>query len=220
MPAWASAVQTSWSRLREKTPDRLARAAAVDRGTRERPQDTGSARTPSAASVQWSGLPGRNVQPATSSSEQARAERGSAAGCRRSSSAPMSGSGFRSMPRAVRTFGKSQPAICQSPAHPAVLAQRVREHRRRVVVDDLEVGDERAAGEEALEEVVREQRVLGHPARRARSRTRRRRRGPCRCRCLPRRDPDRCPRRRSCTDRRRCGPRTSSRRSIRPRSTS
>ena len=44
--------------------------------------------------------------------------------------------------------------------NPSLLSLRVSEHRRRVVVDDFEVRDERAAGEEALEEVVREKRVL------------------------------------------------------------
>ena len=47
-------------------------------------------------------------------------------------------------------------------AHPAVLAARVSEDARRVVVDHLDVGDERRARVQPLEEVVREQRVLGH----------------------------------------------------------
>ena len=47
-------------------------------------------------------------------------------------------------------------------AHPAVLAARVGEDARRVIVHDLDVGDEGGARVEPLEEVVREQGVLGH----------------------------------------------------------
>src|SRR5207244_2477471 len=47
-------------------------------------------------------------------------------------------------------------------AHPAMQAPRVREDVPRIVVDDLHVGDERGAGEEAFEEVVRKEPVLRH----------------------------------------------------------
>ncbi len=47
-------------------------------------------------------------------------------------------------------------------AHPAVLAPGVDEDARRVVVHDLHVRDERGARVEALEEVVRQEGVLGH----------------------------------------------------------
>ena len=46
-------------------------------------------------------------------------------------------------------------------AHPAVLPPRVREDVGRVVVHHLDVGDQRGAGVQPLEEIVREQRVLG-----------------------------------------------------------
>src|SRR5205814_9508893 len=46
--------------------------------------------------------------------------------------------------------------------HPAVLAPRVREHARGIVIDHLEVGDERRARVESLEEIVRQQGILGH----------------------------------------------------------
>ena len=82
--------------------------------------------------------------------------------------------------RARRHERKQPPQDLPVAAHPAVLAPRVREHARRIVVDDLDVGDERGARVEALEQVVRQQRVLGHAAVERRRRTRRRRRGPCR----------------------------------------
>ncbi len=47
-------------------------------------------------------------------------------------------------------------------AHPAVLPSRVREDVGRVVVHHLHVGDERGARVEPLEEIVRQQRVLGN----------------------------------------------------------
>ncbi len=49
-------------------------------------------------------------------------------------------------------------------ADPAMLTSRVREHARRVVVDDFDVGDQRGARVQSLEQVVREQRVFGHAA--------------------------------------------------------
>ncbi len=47
-------------------------------------------------------------------------------------------------------------------AHPAVLAARVSEDARRIVVDHLDVGDESRARVQPLEEVVREESVLGN----------------------------------------------------------
>jgi hypothetical protein len=47
-------------------------------------------------------------------------------------------------------------------AHPAVLASRVGEHARGEVVHHLDVRHQRAAREQALEQVVREHRVLRH----------------------------------------------------------
>ncbi len=49
-------------------------------------------------------------------------------------------------------------------AHPPVLAPGVGEDARRVVVDDLDVGDQRGARMQPFEEIVRQQRVLGHPS--------------------------------------------------------
>ena len=46
--------------------------------------------------------------------------------------------------------------------HPAVLAPRVGQHARGEVVHQLDVGDERAARVQALEQIVREKRVLRH----------------------------------------------------------
>ena len=45
-----------------------------------------------------------------------------------------------------------------------MLASRVCEHARRVIVDDLDVGDQRRTGIQALEQIVREQRVFRHAA--------------------------------------------------------
>ncbi len=47
-------------------------------------------------------------------------------------------------------------------AHPAMLAARVREDARWIVVHDFDVGDERSPRVEAFEEVVREHGVFGH----------------------------------------------------------
>ena len=47
-------------------------------------------------------------------------------------------------------------------AHPAVLAPRVGENARGVVVHHLDVGDEGRAGVQPLEQIVRQERVLGH----------------------------------------------------------
>ena len=82
--------------------------------------------------------------------------------------------------RARRHERKQPPQDLPVAAHPAVLAPRVREDARRIVVHDLDVGDQRRARVEALEQVVRQQRVLRHAALERRRRTRRRRRGPCR----------------------------------------
>ena len=59
---------------------------------------------------------------------------------------------------------KQPPEDLPVAAHPAMLAARVREDARRVVVDDLDVGDESRARVEPLEEVVGQERVLGHAA--------------------------------------------------------
>ena len=45
-----------------------------------------------------------------------------------------------------------------------MLPARVRQDVRRIVVDDFDVGDERGPRVDALEQIVREQRVLRHAA--------------------------------------------------------
>ena len=73
----------------------------------------------------------------------------------------MSGSRLRSSSPAARAHPREQPAQdLPVAAHPAVLPPRVGEHARRIVVDQLDVGDQRGARVDALEEIVREQRVL------------------------------------------------------------
>src|SRR4029079_10481028 len=49
-------------------------------------------------------------------------------------------------------------------ADPAVLAPGVREHTRRVLVDQLHVGDERDARVQSLEQIVGEERVFRYRA--------------------------------------------------------
>ncbi len=95
--------------------------------------------------------------------------------------------------------------------HPAMLAGGERQVVRRVVVDEVRVGDEPRPGVEAFEQIVAQAarcRARGSPAPR---RTRPRRRCPCRRSCPRERGPDRCRTRRSCTDPRRRDPRTPSR---------
>ncbi len=64
--------------------------------------------------------------------------------------------------RTRRHERKEPPQNLPVAAHPAVLASGVREDARRIVVDDLDIGDERRTRIEALEEVVRQQGVLRH----------------------------------------------------------
>ena len=81
----------------------------------------------------------------------------------------MSGSAVALAARAASgTNGNSQQQDLPVAADPAVLAPRVREHARRIVVDQLDVRDERDARVQPLEQVVRQQRVLGHASPRAR----------------------------------------------------
>ncbi len=81
---------------------------------------------------------------------------------------------------ARRHHGQQPPQDLPVAAHPAMLAFRMREHARRIVVDDLDVGDERRARVQPLEQVVRQQGVLRHAIPRAPGRTRPRRTAPCR----------------------------------------
>ena len=76
----------------------------------------------------------------------------------------MSGRRLRCRPVARRHERKEPPQDLPVAAHPAVLASRVREDARRIVVDDLDVGDEGRPRIEALEQIVRQQRVLRHAA--------------------------------------------------------
>ena len=62
--------------------------------------------------------------------------------------------------RGRRNEGQEPPEDLPVSPDPPVLAPGVAEHTRRVVVHDLDVGHEGGAGVEALEEVVRQERVL------------------------------------------------------------
>ena len=66
--------------------------------------------------------------------------------------------------RARRDERQEPPQDLPVPAHPAVLPARVREDVAGVVVDDLDVRDERRPRVKAFEEVVRQERVLGNTA--------------------------------------------------------
>ena len=84
----------------------------------------------------------------------------------------------------------------------------------REIVEQLNVGDQAAAGKVALDQVVAEDRVLGEALDRPPLRTHPRRRCPCRCSCRRRTGPDRRRKQRWCRDRsrpkwRKCGQRES-----------
>ena len=136
-----------------------------------------------------------------------------AGGCRASSSAPMSGirSGRSRRRRPREDPGQQLPVA----ARPPVLAGGGDLVVRRELLEELDVGDEPGAREDALEEVVAQERVLGHAAVQRRARTRRRRRCPCRCRSPRRRGPGRRRRPRPRRDRCRPGRRRSAGRATR-----
>ena len=75
---------------------------------------------------------------------------------------PISGSVLRFEAVARRDEREQPEQDLPVAADPAVLAPRVGEHARRVLVDQLDVRDERDARVQALEQVVRQQRVLRH----------------------------------------------------------
>jgi hypothetical protein len=90
----------------------------------------------------------------------------------------MVGSVLRATPSRVGTSGKSQSRICQSP-RPTDAGGVRGSGRCGVVVDHLDVGDQGGSRMQALEEVVREQRIVRHPPSSAAMNTSRRT-GPCR----------------------------------------
>ena len=117
----------------------------------------------SAASVQAIGRPGSSDQPGDEQRDERRRHEAAAqvvedlpARDERQAIALEAGAGRH--PR------EQPPQDLPVAAHPAVLPARVGQHVRRVVVDDLDVGDERGPRVNALEQIVREQRVLGHAA--------------------------------------------------------
>ena len=74
----------------------------------------------------------------------------------------MSGRRLRTQTGARGHDGKQPPENLPVAPYPAVLAPRVGEDARGVVVHDLDVGHQRRARVESLEQIVREQRVLRH----------------------------------------------------------
>ena len=122
---------------------------------------TGNATAARPIAVHATGEPGRTVQPSRSSGHRRR----------RHQAAPQivedlpardERQAIALQARTGRHERKEPPQDLPVAAHPAVLASRVREDARRIVVDDLDVGDEGRPRIEALEEVVRQQRVLRH----------------------------------------------------------
>ena len=76
----------------------------------------------------------------------------------------MSGRRLRSRPAASGRSGSSQRRICQSPRTQRCWRRAWASTFPGIIVHDLDVRDERGPGVEALEEVVREERVLGDAA--------------------------------------------------------
>ena len=76
----------------------------------------------------------------------------------------MSGRRLRSSPPRDGTNGNSQSRICQSPRTQRCWRRAWASTLDGIVVDDLDVGDERGARVQPFEQVVREQRVLRHAA--------------------------------------------------------
>ena len=129
--------------------------------------------------VHSSGVPGSRNQPAMSSatSEISTSERRMLSRIfQRESAESRLGSGPSGPGTVLREPAEDLPVA----ADPAVLAPREREIARRIVVVQLDVGDETRARERPFDEVVAEQRVLGKAPVRSRPRTHRRRRSPSR----------------------------------------
>ena len=114
--------------------------------------------------------PSRRADRPAARSSRARAARSVAGGDRlrrrlsRIFQRAMSGRRLRVDAGARRHERKQPPQDLPVAAHPAVLPPRVREHARGIVVHDLDVADQRRPRVEAFEQVVRQQRVLGHAA--------------------------------------------------------
>ncbi len=86
------------------------------------------------------------------------------AGCRASSSAKPRNRGAAAIAARVPPAAEDPRQQLPVAARPAVLARRRDVVARRELLDDLDVGDEPGAREDALEEIVAEERVLGDPA--------------------------------------------------------
>ena len=168
---------------------RPAQRAAAPRASRPRTQPTsvpriacsrrqrrhGQRRRASRARASRAGpsSPGRAARPAP-------AAPGCGAGCRRSSSAPGPAAGSAAGPSAVGTRAAEPGQQLPVAADPAVLAAGVGVVAGREVVEQLDVGDQAAAGVVPLDQVVAEDVVLGEGRARWPPRRRRRRRSPCR----------------------------------------
>ena len=137
------------------------RPARPDQQPRDERQQLRRDAPPAPSIVQNQRGPGSTVQPATSSASSVGATR-----LRRRLSRifqrPISGSVLR-FDAVARRHEREQPEQdLPVAADPAVLPARVREHARRILVDQLDVRDERDARVQSLEQVVRQQRVLRH----------------------------------------------------------
>ena len=124
---------------------------------------TGNTTAPIAIAVHAEGVPGSTVQPARNNADQRR----------RHQAAPQVVENLpaRDERQAVALDAVARRHVREQPPqdlpvapHPPVLPLRMREHARGIVVHDLDVADERGAGVHALEQVVRQQRVLRHAA--------------------------------------------------------
>ncbi len=156
----ASAVVVSRNRSRKNTGSDCERPGPIS--SRATSGSSCDASTPiTAAGPEPVRRPGRIVQPATASSNSVGATR-----LRRRLSRifqrPMSGSVIALQAAARRHERKQPEEDLPVAANPAVLPSRVRQHARRVVVDELDVRHQRDPRVQPLEQIVREQRVLRH----------------------------------------------------------
>ena len=150
--------------LGRRRAGRRAHDCSAPRAAQELERDatgTGTRAPRAPTAVQTSGWPGSTVQPSTSS-EQRRRRQQAAPEVVENLPARDERQAIALQAGARRHERKQPPQDLPVAAHPAVLPPRVREHARRVVVHDLDVGHERRARVEALEQIVRQQRVLRH----------------------------------------------------------
>ena len=114
------------------------------------------------AAVQTAGLPGRNVQPRNSRATVAGADQAAPQVVEDLPAGDEGEAVARAGRSGVGTHGNSHRRICQSPRTQRCWRRAWARTLDGVVVHHLDVGDERRARVEALEEVVREEGVLGH----------------------------------------------------------